>query len=61
MGIIGKLAAVALLALSLEGCGGAVMDYDQNPMPREYGHTVTQDDDQQAAAMRALCPRRIPQ
>jgi surface antigen len=43
MGIIGKLAAVTLLALSLEGCGGAVMDYDQTPMPREYGHTVTQD------------------
>jgi surface antigen len=42
MGIISKLAAVALLALSLEGCASAVMDYDQTPMPREYGHTVTQ-------------------
>jgi surface antigen len=44
MNIFAKLAAVALLALSLEGCGGAVMDYDQTPMPREYGHTVTQND-----------------
>ena len=43
MNITGKLVAVTLLALSLEGCGGAVMDYDQNPMPREYGHTVTQN------------------
>jgi len=43
MGIITKLAAVALLALSLEGCGGAVMNYDENPMPHEYGRTVTKD------------------
>ena len=42
MGVITKLAAVALLALSLEGCGGAVMNYDENPMPHEYGRTVTQ-------------------
>lgn len=42
MGIITKLAAVALLALSLEGCASAVMDYDATPMPREYGRTVTQ-------------------
>jgi surface antigen len=45
MDSITKLAAVALLALSLQGCAGAVMDYDQTPMPREYGHTVTKDQD----------------
>ena len=43
MGIITKLAAVALLALSLEGCGSTVMNYDQNPMPHEYGRTITKD------------------
>ena len=43
MGIITKLAAVALLALSLEGCGSTVMNYDENPMPHEYGRTVTKD------------------
>ena len=45
MGIITKLAAVALLALSLEGCASTVMNYDENPMPREYGRTVTQSED----------------
>ena len=44
MGIIIKLAAVALLALSLEGCGGAVMNYDENPMPHEHGRTVTKNE-----------------
>ena len=43
MGIIARLAAVALLALSLEGCASAVMNYDENPMPHEYGRTVTKD------------------
>jgi hypothetical protein len=43
MGIITKLAAVALLALSLEGCASAVMDYDENPMPREYGHVAQKE------------------
>ena len=43
MGIITKLAAVAALALSLEGCGSTVMNYDENPMPHEYGRTVTKD------------------
>ena len=43
MGIITKLAAVALLAVSLEGCGSTVMNYDENPMPHEYGRTVTRD------------------
>jgi surface antigen len=43
MGIITKLAAVALLALSLEGCGATVMNYDENPMPHEYGRTVTKN------------------
>lgn len=45
MSIITKLAAIALLALSLEGCASSVMDYDENPMPREYGRTVTQGAD----------------
>jgi hypothetical protein len=40
---IAKLAAAALLALGLEGCAGDVIDYAQ--MPREHGHTVTQNDD----------------
>ena len=46
MGTIGKLAAVALLALALEGCAGAgdVMNYAQTPMPQEQGHAVIQDD-----------------
>ena len=44
MGIITKLAAVALLALSLEGCGSTVMNYDENPMPHEYGRTVTRSE-----------------
>jgi hypothetical protein len=43
MGIITKLAAVALMALSLEGCGSTVMNYDENPMPHEFGRTVTKD------------------
>lgn len=45
MGVFPKLAAVALVALALEGCASQVMDYDQNPMPREYGHTVTRNED----------------
>jgi surface antigen len=44
MGIFAKLAAVALLALALEGCGGVVMDYDENPMPHEHGRTVTKNE-----------------
>jgi len=41
MNIITKLAAVALLALSLEGCASTVMDYNENPMPHESGRTIT--------------------
>ncbi|HVW74396.1 MAG TPA: CHAP domain-containing protein [Rhizomicrobium sp.] len=46
MGVFGKLAAVALLALALEGCasGGEVMDYGETPMPREQGHATVQED-----------------
>ena len=44
MRAIGKLAAVALLALSLEGCAGDVMDYDPPPMPREPAPTVVEND-----------------
>jgi hypothetical protein len=43
MGIITKLAAVALLALSLQGCASQVMNYDENPMPHEHGRTVTKN------------------
>ncbi len=45
MGVIQKLAAVALLALALEGCasGSDVMDYGQSPMPREHGHAMVED------------------
>jgi surface antigen len=40
-----KLAAVALLALALEGCAGpgGVMDYARTPMPQERGHAVIQE------------------
>ena len=44
MRAIGKLAAVALLALSLEGCAGDVMDYDPPPMPHESAQTVAEND-----------------
>jgi surface antigen len=43
MNIFAKLAAVTLLALALEGCGSTVMNYDENPMPPEYGRTVTKN------------------
>jgi surface antigen len=46
MGVFQKLAAVALLALALEGCASSedVMDYGATPMPREQGHAqVTED------------------
>jgi surface antigen len=44
MNLITKLAAVAVLALSLEGCASTVMDYNENPMPHESGRTVTKND-----------------
>jgi surface antigen len=46
MSAIQKLAAVALLALALEGCAGSrdVMDYSRSPMPREHGQALVQDD-----------------
>lgn len=44
---IGKLAAAALLALSLEGCAGNVMDYNQTPMPLEHSQTTVEIDDHQ--------------
>jgi surface antigen len=43
MRTIEKLAAAALLALSLEGCA-STMDYSQTPMPRERGHAVVEND-----------------
>jgi surface antigen len=45
MGAIQNLAAVALLALALEGCAGSndVMDYSENPMPREHGHAMVEE------------------
>ncbi|MEI7790736.1 MAG: CHAP domain-containing protein [Alphaproteobacteria bacterium] len=47
MEIIGKLVAVAALAVALEGCassGDEVMDYAQTPMPREVGQAVVRND-----------------
>ena len=47
MGIIGKLAAVAALALALEGCASSsdeVMDFAQTPMPREHGQAHVEND-----------------
>lgn len=46
MGTIGKLAALAVLALALEGCASSedVMDYHESPMPREQGHAMVQED-----------------
>src|SRR5271165_3444393 len=41
---IAKSAAAALLALSLEGCAGDVMDYNQTPMPLEHGQTTVEND-----------------
>ena len=43
MHIIGKLAAAAVLALSLEGCVSAPpMDYSE--MPRKTGRSIVQDE-----------------
>ncbi|HEY2011022.1 MAG TPA: CHAP domain-containing protein [Rhizomicrobium sp.] len=41
-----KLAAVALLALALEGCAssGDVMDYGEAPVPSEHGHASVAED-----------------
>jgi hypothetical protein len=35
---------VALSALGLAGCAGDVMDYGENPMPREHGHALVEND-----------------
>ncbi|HEX4177730.1 MAG TPA: CHAP domain-containing protein [Rhizomicrobium sp.] len=46
MGVLEKLAAMALLALALEGCASSsdVMDYGKTPMPSEYGHASVAED-----------------
>ena len=46
MGTLQKLAAVALLALALEGCASSsdVMDYSEYPMPREHGQAKVAED-----------------
>ena len=44
MNSLTKLAMVALLGLSLEGCASTVMDYAENPMPLEHGRTVTKNE-----------------
>jgi hypothetical protein len=44
MNSIAKLAALALLAVALEGCASGVMDYSQTPMPREQGRAVVEND-----------------
>jgi surface antigen len=48
MRIFAKLAAVALLALSLEGCASDVMEYGPPPMlqPRDSAQASTQNDGQ---------------
>ena len=46
MRAIGKLAAVALLALSLEGCAGDVMDYDPPPMAMPRAQAMAPNDGQ---------------
>ncbi len=46
MRAIGKLALVAFLALGVEGCATRVMDYSENPMPREHGRTAIESDNQ---------------
>jgi hypothetical protein len=37
-------AVMALLMLALEGCASGVMDYSENPMPRERGHALVEND-----------------
>jgi surface antigen len=46
MGIIAKIAAIALGALALEGCASSydTMDYAETPMPRERGHASVEND-----------------
>ena len=44
MSAIAKLALVTFLALSLGGCATRVMDYSENPMPRERGQTRVEND-----------------
>jgi hypothetical protein len=46
MGMIERLAAVALLAFALEGCASSVMDYSENPMPREHGRATVENEGQ---------------
>jgi surface antigen len=44
MHVAAKLALVALVALSLEGCATSVMTYDQPPMPPEQDQAVVEND-----------------
>ena len=46
MNISAKLAAIALLALTLAGCASSsdVMDYSTTPMPREHGQARVEND-----------------
>jgi surface antigen len=44
MGGIGRLAAVALLGLALEGCASTVMDYNESPMPIERGRAEVENE-----------------
>ena len=43
MRAIGKLAVVMFLALGLGGCATRIMDYSENPMPRERGRTSVEN------------------
>jgi len=44
MGRFGKLAAVTLVAVGLEGCASTVMDYNETPMPVERGKAEVEND-----------------
>jgi len=44
MRAIFRLAAAAMLAFTLEGCATRIMDYEENPMPRERGDIIVEND-----------------
>ena len=39
-----RLAAAAMLAFTLQGCATRIMDYEENPMPRERGDIIVEND-----------------
>ena len=44
MRAIFRLAAAAMLAFTLQGCATRIMDYEENPMPRERGDIIVEND-----------------